>query len=77
MKKTIIEKTIYCFVAKLKYVGKDDCFLVPFKVSAEDRCKAQFILEEWLSEPKQTGFKYEVCVGIIQKPSESMVTIKQ
>ena len=77
MKNTIIEKTIYCFVAKLKYVDKDDYFLIPFKVLAEDYYKAQSILEKWLSDPKQTGFKYDVCVGIIPKPSERIIAIEQ
>ena len=76
VKNTITEKTIYCFVAKLKYVDKDDCFLIPFKVLAEDCYQAQSILEKWLSDPKQTGFKYDVWVGIIPKPSEKIIVIE-
>ena len=30
-------------------------------------------LEEWLSNPNQTGWKYEECVGIIYEPSSSVL----
>ena len=71
--KKIKEKTFYCYEAKLKYINKDKYFLVPFNVLATDGYEAQKILEIWLSNPSQTGYKYEMCVGIIPKPSNQII----
>ena len=73
--KKIKEKIIYCFEAKLKYKNKDDYFLVPFNVLATDGYEAQKMLEIWLSNPLQTGYKYENCVGIIPKPSNQVIMV--
>ena len=67
------EKTFYCYEAKLKYKNKEEYFLVPFNVLATDSYEAQKILEIWLSNPFQTGYKYEMCVGIIPKPSNQII----
>ena len=71
--KKIKEKTFYCYEAKLKYKNKDEYFLVPFNVLATDSYEAQKILETWLSNPSQTGYKYEMCVSIIPKPSNQII----
>lgn len=66
--RTLVEKNIFCFKATLKHVDKDSTFVARFNVLAEDKHKAQSILEEWLSVPARTGYKFECCVGIIQCP---------
>lgn len=71
--KKIKKETFYCFEAKLKYENKDDYFLVPFNVLATDGYEAHKMLEIWLSNPLQTGYKYEMCVGIIPKPSNQII----
>lgn len=75
--KELKEKDIYCFKAKLKRIHDDECFVVPFNVLAEDKYKAQTILEEWLSNPKQTGYKFECCVGIIPEPSNRVIVSEE
>ena len=73
MKNKIVEKAVYCFKASLQYIDRNDCFEVRFKVLAEDIYKAQTILEEWLKNPKQTGFKFSCCVGIERESSEYII----
>lgn len=78
--KELKEKCIYCFEAKLEYLDeyketKGDCFIVPFQVLAEDQYKAEDILLEWLSNPKQTGYKFKECVGLIPKPSNAIIML--
>lgn len=67
------ELSVYCMKARLKYIGKDEYYDVPYTVLAEDCYAACSKLEEWLSNPKQTGWKYEECVGIIYEPSSSVL----
>lgn len=77
--KKIVELTTYNFEAKLEYLDEykekdgSSCFRVPFQVLAEDRFKAQEILEKWLSNPSQTGYKFKKCVGIRLKPANSVL----
>ena len=39
--------TTYCFEAKLKEIGKDTYYFVPFQVLAENQYVAKTILEEY------------------------------
>lgn len=65
----IKELITYCFKAKLQYIDKDDYYVVPYQVVAKDKYKAKSILWEWLSNPRQTGYKYRECVGIVECPT--------
>jgi len=76
MSRRLKEKDIFCFKAKLKYIDNDEYFIVPFKVLAEDRYKAQAILEEWLKTPQQTGYRFDCCVGIIVEPSNRVIVVE-
>ena len=40
---------------------------------ASDKFEAQRILEHWLSEPEQTGWKYKTWVGITPLPTKSVI----
>ncbi len=70
MDNVIKEKSIFCFRAILKKVDSDECFLVPFKVLAKNQYVAKSILLDWLKEPKQTGYKFAECDGLIQDASD-------
>lgn len=65
--------TTYCFEAKLKYIGKDEYYLVPFQVLANDRYLARSMLWEYLENPDKTGYKYETCVHIQPMPSNQII----
>ena len=72
------EVSIYCFEVKLEYLDeykeeKGDNYTVPFKVMAENSYKARTMLEEWLSNPKQTGYKFKQWVGITPMPSDLVI----
>lgn len=72
------EAMVYCFNAKLEYLDeykseKGDCFIVPFNVLAKDWYEAKQLLEEWLSKPEQTGYKFKQCVGLIPQPSVTVI----
>lgn len=75
----ITELTTYNFSVKLEYLDEykkensDNCYCVPFQVLAKDGFEAQRILEEWLSNPSQTGYKYKTWVGISPLPSNSVL----
>lgn len=74
------EATTYCFKAKLEYLDeykqeKGDCFIIPFQVLAEDQYQAETMLLEWLSNPKQTGYKFKECVGLIPQPSDMVIML--
>lgn len=76
------EVNIYCFEAKLEYLDeykqeKGDCFIVPYQVLAEDQYQAKSMLLEWLSNPKQTGYKFKECVGLIPKPSNMVIMLDE
>ena len=66
---TVIEKDVFCFKASLQHVGKETTFEVPFQVVASDKFEAKSILEQWLSNPAQTGYRYDQLVGLIHEPS--------
>lgn len=65
--------TIYCFAVKLEYLdeykAKCNDYTVNLKVLAEDQFKARKMLEEWLSKPEQTGWKYKKWLGITPIPA--------
>ena len=70
--------TIYCFEAKLECLDEykaeeGNSYTVPFKVLAEDSFEARRMLEEWLNEPKQTGWKYKKWLGIMPMPSDLVI----
>ena len=67
------EMSVYCIKARLKYIGKDKYYDIPYTILAKDLYSAHSKLEEWLSNPSQTGWKYEECVGIIYEPSSSVL----
>lgn len=75
----VIELTTYNFNVKLEYLDEckiektSDYYCVPFQVLAKDGFEAQRILEEWLSNPSQTGYKYKTWVGIRPLPSNSVL----
>ena len=61
--------TTYCFEAKMKEIGKDTYYFVPFQVLAENQYVAKTILEEYLKNPEQTGWRYEACVNLMPIPT--------
>lgn len=65
--------TTYCFEAKLKYIDKDEYYIVPFQILAEDGYKARSMLWEYLENPEQTGYKYETCVHLQPMPSNQIL----
>lgn len=65
--------TTYCFEAKLKEIGKDTYYVVPFQVLAENQYVAKTILEEYLKNPEQTGWRYEACVNLMPIPTEQII----
>ena len=73
------ECTTYNFDVKLEYLDEykdkheSDYYCVQFQVLADDKFKAQRILEHWLSEPEQTGWKYKTWVGITPLPTKSVI----
>lgn len=69
----IREYTTYCFEAKLKYIGEDRYYLVPFQVLAEDGYIAKSMLWKYLENPEQVGYKYETCVHIQPMPSSQII----
>jgi len=73
MSRILKEKDMFCFEAQLKKVGKDEYFRVPYKVLAEDQYVAKAMLEDWLKDPTQTGYKYEYCDCLIQQPSDFII----
>lgn len=72
----IVEKQGFVFKASLQHVHDTDCFEAVFHVIAEDKFKARQILDEWLSKPEQTGYKYSCCVGVVQEASK-FILIKE
>lgn len=73
MKNQIEEMNIFCFRAVLGKVDGKGEFIVPFKVLSEDKYKAQSILEDWLKNPEQTGYKFTCCEGLVREPSERVL----
>lgn len=71
--KKLAEKAMFTFVATLKHVDKESTFTARFNVMAKDRYSAQDILEKWLCNPAQTGYKYEQCVGLAECPSSYII----
>lgn len=73
------ELTTYNFDVKLEYldeykgISKGDYYTVPFQVLAESQGRARTMLEEWLKNPKQTGWKYKTWVGITPMPSNRVI----
>lgn len=71
--------TTYNFEVKLEYLDEYkpkhefDYYCAPFQVLADDIFEAQRILEDWLSDPKQTGWKYKTWVGITPLPTNSII----
>lgn len=65
--------TTYCFEAKMKEIGKDTYYFVPFQVLAENQYVAKTILEEYLKKPEQTGWRYEVCVNLMPMPTKQII----
>lgn len=73
------ELMTYNFEVKLEYL--DECksthpehyYIVLFQVLAEDKYNARKVLEKWLENPKQTGWKYKTWVGISPKASSSII----
>lgn len=70
--------TVYCFEAKLEYLDeyKEEhgrYYTFPFKVMAESSFEARKMLEEWLSDPKQTGLKFKKWLGITPMPSDLVI----
>lgn len=73
MKNQTEEMNIFCFRAVLGKVDGKGEFIVPFKVLSEDKYKAQSILEDWLKNPEQTGYKFTCCEGLVREPSERVL----
>lgn len=73
LKKMIKRHTTYCFEAKLKEIGKDTYYVVPFQVLAKNQYVAKTILEEYLKNPEQTGWRYEACVNLMPMPTEQII----
>ncbi len=72
------EVTVYCFAVKLEYLDeykakKGNDYTVNLKVLAEDQFKARKMLEEWLSKPEQTGWKYKKWLGITLIPNDLVI----
>lgn len=72
----IKNKTVYRFEAKLKCVGEDKYYFITFNVLAENIGKARTLLEKWLDNPEQTGYKYEKWVGITPLAS-SLILVEE
>lgn len=71
--------TVYCFQVKLEYLDEykskhDLYYTVDLKVLAEDKFEARRMLEKWLDNPEQTGWKYKKWLGITPMPSELVIT---
>lgn len=73
MDKQIEEMDIFCFRAVLERVDGKGEFIIPFEVLAGDKFKAQTILENWLKNPEQTGYKFTRCVGITREASKRLL----
>lgn len=71
--KQIEEMDIFCFRAVLERVDGKGEFIIPFEVLAGDKFKAQTILENWLKNPEQTGYKFTRCVGITREASKRLL----
>lgn len=73
------ELTTYNFAVTLEYLDEYkskhevDCYCVPFQVLAEDYFKARTMLEKWLENPKQTGYKFKTWLGIAPMASNSII----
>ena len=73
------EYITYNFDVELEYLDEykdrheSNYYCVQFQVLADDRFEAQTILEKWLSQPEQTGFKYKSWVGIAPLPTKSII----
>lgn len=65
--------TTYCFEAKLKYIDKDEYYIVPFQILAKDGYKARSMLWKYLENLEQTGYKYEICVHLQPMPSGQII----
>ena len=73
------ELITYNFKVELEYLDKyksnhkTDCYYVQFQVLAEDKFEAKEMLEEWLSEPEQTGWQYKSVISITHIASSSII----
>ena len=73
------EVTTYNFDVKLEYLDEykdkheSNYYCVPFQVLADDKFEAQRILEDWLSNSEQTGWRYKTWVGITPLPTKSII----
>lgn len=72
------ELTTYNFDVKLEYLDeykatKGNYYTVPFQVLAENQGRARTMIEEWLENPKQTGWKYKTWLGITPMPSNRVI----
>ena len=67
---------MFCFEAKLKYIDRDEYYIVPFRVLAVNRYRAEAQLWDFLSNPEQTGYKYEECVGLVKQPTSIILMDK-
>lgn len=65
--------TTYCFEAKLKYIDKDEYYIVPFQILAGDGYTARSMLWKYLENPEKTGYKYETCVHLQPMPSGQII----
>lgn len=71
--------TTYNFNVKLEYLDKhkpnhdQPYYTVDFQVLAEDIYKAQRLLEKWLENPEQTGWKYKTWLSIRPIPSSLII----
>lgn len=71
--------TTYNFNVKLEYLDEYksnhelDYYYVSFQVLANNLYEAQKILEKWLDNPKQTGWKYKSWLNITAMPSSQII----
>lgn len=67
------EKQAYCFKATLQHEMQLSTFDVRFMVMADDRFKARAMLDEWLKNPEQTGYKFKCCVGVAEEANHWVI----
>ena len=71
--------TTYNFSVRLemldeyKAVSKGNDYMVQIQVLAESQGRARTMLEKWLENPNQTGWKYKTWLGITPMQSDSII----
>lgn len=75
-KTVVVKKRTYQFRVNLSKDNVLGDFTWDFQVLADTQSEAEKILENYLSEPAQTGLKYKKCVGIKSLSSEEILIMK-